>query len=497
MRFLAENLTKAAYKAMDFPFLLVVNMANNNKTSQGDSKSSIWGGRFSSGPSQLMQDINASIGYDKRLYRQDITGSKAHASMLAAVKIISNDDCQAIHGGLDQIASEIEAGDFVFSEALEDIHMNIESRLAELIGEPARRLHTARSRNDQVATDFKLWVRDLLDSIDQALAEMQAALLDKAETHADLLMPGFTHLQIAQPVTFGFHLMAYVEMLGRDRGRFADARRRLNESPLGAAALAGTSFPTDRHMTASALGFDRPAANAMDAVSDRDFALEFLASAAICSVHLSRFAEELVIWSSAQFGFIALSDAFTTGSSIMPQKRNPDAAELVRAKPGRIIGALTGLLIVLKGLPLAYGKDMQEDKEGVFDAADALGIALAATTGMVRDMTPQPDSMLAALKTGFPTATDLADYMVRELGMPFREAHHASGAIVAEAAAKGLDLEEMSLEALQAIEPQIKPDIIGLLSVASAAAARTSFGGTAPDEVRARIADARQRFAIQ
>ena len=383
MRFLAENLTKAAYKTTDFPTLLVVNMAKNDKTSKDDLKSSIWGGRFSSGPSQLMQDINASIGYDKRLYRQDITGSKAHASMLAAVKIISNDDCQAIHGGLDQIASEIEAGDFVFSEALEDIHMNIESRLAELIGEPARRLHTARSRNDQVATDFKLWVRDLLDSIDQALADMQAALLDKAETHADLLMPGFTHLQIAQPVTFGFHLMAYVEMLGRDRGRFADARRRLNESPLGAAALAGTSFPTDRHMTASALGFDRPAANAMDAVSDRDFALEFLANAAICSVHLSRFAEELVIWSSDRFSFIALSDAFTTGSSIMPQKRNPDAAELVRAKPGRIIGALTGLLIVLKGLPLAYGKDMQEDKEGVFDAADALGIALAGKTSKI------------------------------------------------------------------------------------------------------------------
>ena len=497
MRFLAENLTKAAYKTMYFPTLLVVNMAKNDKTSQDNSKSSIWGGRFSSGPSQLMQDINASIDYDKRLYRQDIAGSKAHASMLAAVKIISNDDCRAIHGGLDQITSEIKAGDFVFSETLEDIHMNIESRLAELIGEPARRLHTARSRNDQVATDFKLWVRDLLDSIDNALADMQVALLDKAEAHADLLMPGFTHLQTAQPVTFGFHLMAYVEMLGRDRGRFADARRRLNESPLGAAALAGTSFPTDRHMTAIALGFDRPAANAMDAVSDRDFALEFLASAAICSVHLSRFAEELVIWSSDRFGFIALSDAFTTGSSIMPQKRNPDAAELVRAKPGRIIGALTGLLIVLKGLPLAYGKDMQEDKEGVFDAADALGIALAATTGMIRDMTPQPDAMLAALKTGFPTATDLADYLVRELCMPFREAHHVSGAIVAEAAAKGLDLEEISLEALQAIEPRIKPDIIGLLSVASSAAARTSFGGTAPNEVRARIADARQRFIIR
>ena len=496
MRFLAENLTKAAYKTIYFPTLLVVNMPKNDKTSQVNSKSSIWGGRFSSGPSHLMQDINASISYDKRLYRQDIAGSKAHASMLAAVNIISNDDCQAIHGGLDQIASEIKAGDFVFSEAFEDIHMNIEARLAELIGEPARRLHTARSRNDQVATDFKLWVRDLLDSVDHALADMQAALLDKAEAHADLLMPGFTHLQTAQPVTFGFHLMAYVEMLGRDRGRFADARRRLNESPLGAAALAGTSFPTDRHMTASALGFDRPAANAMDAVSDRDFALEFLASASICSVHLSRFAEELVIWSSDRFGFIALSDAFTTGSSIMPQKRNPDAAELVRAKPGRIIGALTGLLIVLKGLPLAYGKDMQEDKEGVFDAADALGIALAATTGMIHDMTPQPDAMLAALKTGFPTATDLADYMVRELGMPFREAHHASGAVVAEASARGLDLEEISLEDLQAIEPRIKPNIIGLLSVSSSAAARTSFGGTAPDEVRARIVDARQRFAI-
>ena len=416
--------------------------------------------------------------------------------MLAACKIISEADCTAIQQGLEQIAVEIETGDFVFSEELEDIHMNIESRLAELIGEPAGRLHTARSRNDQVATDFKLWVRDLLDSVDTALADMQGALLDKAEAHADLLMPGFTHLQTAQPITFGFHLMAYVEMLGRDRGRFTDARSRLNESPLGAAALAGTSFPTDRHMTANALGFDRPAANAMDAVSDRDFALEFLAAAAICSVHLSRFAEELVIWSSDRFGFVTLSDAFTTGSSIMPQKRNPDAAELVRAKPGRVIGALNGLLIVLKGLPLAYGKDMQEDKEGVFDAADALGVALAATTGMIRDMTPQPETMLAALTAGFPTATDLADYMVRELGMPFREAHNKSGTIIAAAAERGLGLEDMSLAAFQAIEPQIKPDIMGLLSVASAAAARTSFGGTAPDEVRARIADARKRFAI-
>ncbi len=472
-------------------------MPKNDKTSPDNTKSSIWGGRFSSGPSKLMNDINASISYDQRLYRQDIAGSKAHASMLAACNIISHEDCHSIHSGLNQIATEIEAGEFVFSETLEDIHMNIETRLAQLIGEPARRLHTARSRNDQVATDFKLWVRDLLDSIDQALADMQAALLDRAEAHVEVLMPGFTHLQTAQPITFGFHLMAYVEMLGRDRGRFADAKVRLNESPLGAAALAGTTFPTDRHMTANALGFDRPSANAMDAVSDRDFALEFLSAAAICSVHLSRFAEELVIWSSNQFGFITLSDAFTTGSSIMPQKRNPDAAELVRAKPGRIIGALNGLLIVLKGLPLAYSKDMQEDKEGVFDAADALSIALAATTGMVRDMTPQPDAMLAALKTGFPTATDLADYMVRELDMPFREAHHVSGVIVATAAAKGLGLEDLSLKELQAIEPQIKPDIIGLLSVASSAAARTSFGGTAPDEVRARITDARRRFAVE
>jgi argininosuccinate lyase len=473
-----------------------MDMTKNNNTSSAETKSSIWGGRFSSGPSQLMQDINASISYDQRLYKQDIAGSKAHATMLAACGIISSDDCQQIHAGLGQIATEIETGVFVFSEALEDIHMNIEARLATLIGEPARRLHTARSRNDQVATDFKLWVRDALDAVDAALADMQSALLDKAANHTETLMPGFTHLQTAQPVTFAFHLMAYVEMLGRDRGRFADARARLNESPLGAAALAGTSFPTDRHMTAAALGFDRPAANAMDAVSDRDFALEFLAAAAICAVHLSRFAEELVIWSSDRFGFITLSDAFTTGSSIMPQKRNPDAAELVRAKPGRIIGALTGLLIVLKGLPLAYGKDMQEDKEGVFDAADSLGIAIAATTGMIRDMTPQPDAMLDALKQGFPTATDLADYMVRELGMPFREAHHASGAIVAAAADKAVDLEDLSLAELQAIEPRIKANIIGQLSVMSAAAARTSFGGTAPDEVVARIADAKQRFGI-
>ena len=464
--------------------------------SQERQKSSIWGGRFSSGPSQLMQDINASIAYDQRLFRQDIAGSKAHASMLAHCGIISPADRDAIHSGLETILDEITSGSFVFSAELEDIHMNIESRLAELIGEPARRLHTARSRNDQVATDFRLWVRELIDSVDAALAEMQTVLLRRAEEHANTLMPGFTHLQTAQPVTFGFHLMAYVEMFGRDRGRFADARRRLNESPLGAAALAGTSFPTDRHMTAELLGFDRPAANAMDAVSDRDFAVEFLAAASLCAVHMSRLAEEMVIWCSDRFNFISLSDAFTTGSSIMPQKRNPDAAELVRAKPGRIIGALNGLLIVLKGLPLAYGKDMQEDKEGVFDAADSLGIAIAATTGMLADMTANPAAMRAALTTGFPTATDLADYLVRELGLPFREAHHVSGTIVAMATERGCDLDALPLADMQAVEPRITADVIGILSCEAAVAMRRSFGGTAPDEVRARIAEARQRYGL-
>lgn len=473
-------------------------------TSQSDitarnesGKSSIWGGRFSSGPSQLMQDINASIGYDQRLFRQDIAGSKAHAAMLAHCNIISAKDLAAIYDGLEQISTEIESGDFTFSPELEDIHMNIETRLAEIVGEPARRLHTARSRNDQVATDFKLWVRMLLDNVDAALADLQVALIAKAEAHVETLMPGYTHLQTAQPITFGFHLMAYVEMLGRDRSRFADARARLNESPLGAAALAGTSFPIDRHMTAELLGFDRPSANAMDAVSDRDFALEFLSGAAICAVHLSRLAEEIVIWSSDRFAFITLSDAYTTGSSIMPQKRNPDAAELVRAKPGRIIGSLTGLLIVLKGLPLAYGKDMQEDKEGVFDAADSLGIAIAATAGMVSDMEPNADAMRAALRVGFPTATDLADYLVRELGIPFREAHHISGGIVALAASRGCDLDEVPLEEMQALEPLINENVIAVLGVDNAVAARKSYGGTAPSEVMARIADAKKRFHIE
>ena len=472
-------------------------MTDKNDTHSDDGTSSIWGGRFSSGPSELMQAINASIDFDKRMYRQDIAGSKAHATMLAACGIISDSDRDAIHDGLVQIAGEIASGSFAFSAALEDIHMNIESRLADIIGEPARRLHTARSRNDQVATDFRLWVREAIDSVDAALAALQLALVERASEHAETLMPGYTHLQTAQPVTFGFHLMAYVEMFGRDRGRFADARKRLNESPLGAAALAGTSFPTDRQMTASLLGFDRPSANAMDAVSDRDFAVEFLAAAAICAVHMSRFAEEIVIWCSDGFGFVSLSDAFTTGSSIMPQKRNPDAAELVRAKPGRIIGSLNALLIVLKGLPLAYGKDMQEDKEGVFDAADALAIALAATTGMVSDMTANPAEMRAALTRGFPTATDLADYLVRDLGMPFREAHHVSGAIVAMAAEKSCDLDGLGLAEMQSVEPRITAAVLKVLSCDAAVAMRTSFGGTAPDEVRARIAEARTRFGLE
>jgi len=438
-------------------------MTDKDTPDQG-GKSSIWGGRFSSGPSQLMQEINASIGYDKRLYRQDIAGSRAHASMLAACGIITEADRDAIHGGLDSIAEEITSGRFTFSAALEDIHMNIESRLAELIGEPARRLHTARSRNDQVATDFRLWVRELIESVDASLAALQEALLRRAEEHADTLMPGFTHLQTAQPVTFGFHLMAYVEMFGRDRGRFADARARLNESPLGAAALAGTGFPTDRHMTAALLGFDRPMANAMDAVSDRDFALEFLAAAAICAVHMSRLAEEMVIWCSDRFGFISLSDAFTTGSSIMPQKRNPDAAELVRGKTGRVIGDLNALLIVLKGLPLTYFKDMQEDKEPVFDAFDSLALCVAATAGMVRDMTVNPDAMRAAAAGGYSTATDLADWVVRELGVPFREAHDIAGKAVRLAEEKGCaDLAGLTTADLQTVDSRIHDGVHGVL----------------------------------
>ena len=458
------------------------------------ASSAIWGGRFAGGPSQLMTDINASISYDRAMYKQDIAGSVAHATMLAGQKIITEADLSAICEGLATIEQEISDGVFEFSDALEDIHMNIESRLASLIGDPARRLHTARSRNDQVATDIRLWLREAIEQLDSQLATLQEALIDQAEAHITTVMPGYTHLQTAQPVSFGFHLMAYVEMFGRDRGRFSDARKRLNESPLGAAALAGTPHPIDRHQTASLLGFARPMPNAMDAVSARDFAIEFLAAAAICATHLSRLAEEIVIWSTDRFGFISLSDAFTTGSSIMPQKRNPDAAELVRAKPGRIIGDLLALLTVLKGLPLAYGKDMQEDKEPVFDAESSLSLSLAAMTGMIADLTAHPEAMRAALEKGHPTATDLADYLVRVLNMPFRDAHHVTGKLVALADQQGCALDGLSLADMKAIEPRLEATIFEVLSIDSALQARDSFGGTAPAEVAAHIKAARAAF---
>ncbi|MBT5728944.1 MAG: argininosuccinate lyase [Alphaproteobacteria bacterium] len=459
-----------------------------------NSASSIWGGRFAGGPSQLMLDINASISYDKALFRQDIAGSRAHATMLQAAGILTADDLAAITTGLAQIETEIADGIFTFSEALEDIHMNVEARLAELIGDPARRLHTARSRNDQVATDIRLWLRDAIDGLDDQLRALQSALLTQADAHAETVMPGYTHLQTAQPITFGFHLMAYVQMMGRDRSRLADCRKRMNESPLGAAALAGTSHPIDRHQTATLLGFDRPMENAMDAVSARDFAVEFMAAAAICATHLSRLAEEIVIWSTDRFAFISLSDAFTTGSSIMPQKRNPDAAELIRAKPGRIIGDLVSLLTVLKGLPLAYGKDMQEDKEPVFDAEASLAVCLAAMTGMIDDMSVNQQAMRAALASGHPAATDLADYLVSALKMPFRDAHHITGRIVSLADTHHCALDELPLSAMQEIEPRLDEAVQTVLSIDHCVAARNSFGGTAPDEVRARIAAARKAF---
>ncbi len=444
----------------------------------------MWGGRFGASPDAVMEEINASIDFDRHLFRQDIAASKAHAAMLAKQGIIPADDARKIAHGLDTILSEIEAGKFEFKRALEDIHMNVESRLAELIGPAAGRLHTARSRNDQVATDFRLWVRATIDGLDAALAGYQRALAEKALEHAATVMPGFTHLQTAQPVTLGHHLLAYVEMAARDRGRFADARKRGNESPLGAAALAGTAFPLDRAMTAKALGFVRPMANSLDAVSDRDFVLEALAAAAITAVHLSRFAEEIVLWCSPLTGLVSLSDKFTTGSSIMPQKRNPDAAELVRAKTGRIVGALQALLIVMKGLPLAYQKDMQEDKEGAIDALSALSLAIAAMTGMVRDMTPDVDRMRAAAGQGYSTATDLADWLVRTLKLPFREAHHVTGRIVAKAATAGVPLHELPLAAMQAIEKRITKDVFAVLSVENSVNSRVSLGGTAPKNVR-------------
>ena len=449
------------------------------------SSNKMWGGRFGADPDPIMADINASIDFDRHLYRQDIAASKAHAAMLAKTGIITAQDAKRIAHGLDTILSEIEAGKFTFKRALEDIHMNFESRLAELIGPAAGRLHTARSRNDQVATDFRLWVRDWLDGIDAALAAYQRALAEKALEHAATVMPGFTHLQTAQPVTFGHHLLAYVEMAARDRGRFADARARLNESPLGAAALAGTSFPIDRAMTAKALGFARPMANSLDAVADRDFVLETLSACAITAVHLSRFAEEIVIWSSPLVGLVRLSDRFTTGSSIMPQKRNPDAAELVRARTGRVVGALTTLLMVMKGLPLAYQKDMQEDKEGTIDALGTLAVSIGAMTGMVRDLEPDLARMRQAAGEGYATATDLADWLVRTLKLPFREAHHVTGRIVAAAAKAGVALDKLPLAAMQAIEPRITGAVFGVLSVEKSVKSREVYGGTAPKNVRA------------
>jgi argininosuccinate lyase len=448
----------------------------------------MWGGRFAEGPDAIMQAINASIGFDRRLYAQDIAGSRAHAAMLAATGILTNKDAEAIGEGLLTVLSEIETGTFGFRVELEDIHLNIEQRLTEIVGEAGKRLHTARSRNDQVAVDFRLWVRDQCDAAIASLTALMQAFVAQAEVGADWIMPGFTHLQTAQPVTWGHHMMAYVEMFARDRSRFVDARARMNECPLGAAALAGTSFPIDRQITAKALGFDRPTANSLDSVSDRDFALEFLSASSICAMHLSRFAEELVIWSSAQFRFIRLSDKWTTGSSIMPQKKNPDAAELLRAKLGRILGATVALFTVMKGLPLTYSKDMQEDKEQVFDAADTLMLGLAAMTGMVGDMTANRDILKAAAASGFSTATDLADWLVRTLGLPFREAHHVTGALVATAEAKSCDLHELSLAEMQTGHPGITQEVFAVLGVENSVRSRMSYGGTAPEQVRMQVA---------
>ncbi|RJF80711.1 argininosuccinate lyase [Oleomonas cavernae] len=471
-------------------------MSDDQTTQTPNASNTMWGGRFERGPAEIMERINASIDFDRKLYAQDIQGSKAHAQMLVATGILTNEDGASIAAGLDRVKAEIEQGSFAFRKDREDIHLNIEARLAELIGPAAGRLHTARSRNDQVATDFRLWVRDAIDRLSALTMGLVAALLDKAATHAEVIMPGFTHLQVAQPITFGHHLMAYVAMLERDLGRLRDARVRLNECPLGAAALAGTSFPIDRHLTAKALGFDRPTANSLDSVSSRDFALEYLAAASILGVHLSRLAEELVIWTSAQFRFVTLTDAFTTGSSIMPQKRNPDAAELSRAKVGRIIGALNTLLIVMKGLPLAYAKDMQEDKEPTFDAADAIELVVAAMAGMVADLTPNDVALHAAAGSGFSTATDLADWLVRTLNLPFREAHHVTGRIVKLAETRGITLDALSLADMQGIEPRISADVFAVLSVENSVASRVSFGGTAPSGVKTQIAAARARLGL-
>ena len=457
-------------------------------------KSAMWGGRFSAGPSAVMEAINASIGFDQKLYAQDIDGSKAHARMLADQGIITGEDADAIIDGLDAIKAEIEAGEFDFKTSLEDIHMNVEAALRTRIGDAAGRLHTARSRNDQVATDLKLWVRDALDGLDRDLQALQKALIDQAERHAASVMPGFTHMQTAQPVTLGHHLLAYVEMLGRDRSRVQDARARMNESPLGAAALAGTSFPIDRDKTARALGFDRPTANSLDAVSDRDFAMEYMSVAAICAVHLSRLAEEIVLWCSDQFGYVRLSDEFSTGSSIMPQKRNPDAAELVRAKAGRVIGMLNALMIVMKGRPMNYGKDMQDDKEPVCEVADTMALSLAAMTGMIEGAVFNPKRMKTDAGKGFSTATDLADWLVRTLAMPFRDAHHVTGALVKMAEDKDCGLEDLSLADMQSVETGITDDVFGVLGVDNSVASRKSYGGTAPENVAEQAKAARERW---
>ncbi len=472
---------------------------SNRKSAKGQpakkkEANALWGGRFTTGPAALMEKVNASIGFDKALAPQDLRASRAHCTMLVEAGILSRKDGHAILKGLDQVEREIAAGTFTYTPALEDIHMHVESRLAELIGDAAGRLHTARSRNDQVATDFRLWVRDAIDRLDADLRALQAALVARAEEHAETILPGYTHLQAAQPVTFGHHLLAYFEMFDRDRGRLRDCRARLNESPLGAAALAGTSYPIDRKATAKSLGFDAPMANSMDAVSSRDFALEFMSAASIAGVHLSRLAEEMVLWASQRFRFIGLSDAFSTGSSIMPQKRNPDAAELVRAKAGRIIGCLTSLLITMKGLPLTYSKDMQEDKEPTFAAADQLELCVQVMAGMVADMKVNKEAMLAATRQGYLTATDLADWLVQELGMPFREAHHVAGRTVRIAEQRGVGLEDLALADLQAIEPRITAKAQRVLRVEASVARRTSLGGTAPSRVKAAVKQARRRL---
>ena len=472
--------------------------AKHKPVSESDAKppeiNRMWGGRFAAGADRLMEEINASIGFDQRLYAQDIAGSRAHCAMLVATGIVTDEDGAAIQAGLDTIEAEIEGGDFTFDAALEDIHMNIEARLAEIIGEAAGRLHTGRSRNDQIATDIRLWLRDEIDNLDGELAALQAAMIDQAAAHVDTVMPGFTHLQAAQPVTFGHHMMAYVEMFGRDRGRLADCRSRLNECPLGAAALAGTSFPIDRAMTARTLGFDRPTANSMDSVADRDFIVEFLGAASLGAIHLSRLAEEMVIWGSAQFNFVRMPDSFSTGSSIMPQKRNPDAAELVRGKTGRIIGAQVALMTMLKGLAMTFAKDMQEDKEPLFDAADSYSICLRAMTGMVAGMTINEAAMRDATDAGFITATDLADWLVRVIGLPFRNAHHVVGRIVRLAEESGVGLAELPLEAMRGVEPAIDERVLEVLTAEQSVASRTSLGGTAPDQVRAAIETATKRY---